>query len=65
MVIMICAICFLNCTGLLTPALAELYFPNASVVEIFIHPSLAHALNLHYNSTAAYDVIFRLLGKNV
>ncbi|PMD39429.1 hypothetical protein L207DRAFT_529410 [Hyaloscypha variabilis F] len=26
--------CFSNCTGLLTPALTELYFPNASVVEV-------------------------------
>ncbi|KAN0122921.1 hypothetical protein V8E51_001247 [Hyaloscypha variabilis] len=57
--------CFSNCTGLLTPALTELYFPNASVVEVFIHPSAGHALNLHYNSTAAYDIILRFLEKNI
>lgn len=32
-------------------------FPNASAFEAYIQPNTGHGINLHYNSTAAFQVI--------
>lgn len=43
----------------------EAFFPNASNVEVSIHPASGHAINLHYNSTGAYSVMLEFLAKNI
>lgn len=48
-----------NCTGLLnatSPAVTA--FNGSSDVTVYIHPNSGHALNVQYNATAAYDLIF-------
>jgi hypothetical protein len=34
-------------------------FPNisAGAFEGYVHPNAGHGINLHYNATAAYDLI--------
>ncbi|KAL1297756.1 hypothetical protein AAFC00_006293 [Neodothiora populina] len=39
-------------------------FPNASAFEAYIQPNTGHGINLHYNSTAAYQVIQDWFKKN-
>lgn len=52
-----------NCYGVLdavdSPSAA--IFPTARPLTRYIHPNAGHALNLHHNSTAAYEVILRFL----
>ncbi|KAL8699297.1 MAG: hypothetical protein Q9201_006082 [Fulgogasparrea decipioides] len=43
------------------PAKFKSAFPAAKAFEAYIQPNTAHAINLHYNSTAAYNVIQRFL----
>ncbi|KAL8714236.1 MAG: hypothetical protein Q9220_001965 [cf. Caloplaca sp. 1 TL-2023] len=43
------------------PAKSKMAFPAAKAFEAYIQPDTAHALNLHYNSTGAYNVIQRFL----
>lgn len=38
-------------------------FPMARTFEAYIQPDTAHAINLHYNSTGAYNVIQRFLAR--
>ena len=37
------------------------YFPRAKDVQLHIHPGAGHALPLHYNATAHFDVMFKYL----
>lgn len=46
------------------PAAAAPYFSSSSNFSVFIQPATGHALNLHYNSTAAYDEIASFLRSN-
>ncbi|KAJ5890618.1 uncharacterized protein N7473_006846 [Penicillium subrubescens] len=52
-----------NCYGVLdavdSPSTAV--FPKARPLTRYIHPNAGHALNLHHNSTAAYEVILGFL----
>ncbi|KAL8782777.1 MAG: hypothetical protein Q9213_005101 [Squamulea squamosa] len=43
------------------PANSKTAFPMARTFEAYIQPDTAHAIDLHYNSTAAYNVIQRFL----
>ncbi|KAL8948631.1 MAG: hypothetical protein Q9222_005196 [Ikaeria aurantiellina] len=43
------------------PAKSKMAFPAAKAFEAYIQPNTAHAVNLHYNSTAAYNAIQRFL----
>ncbi|KAL8689961.1 MAG: hypothetical protein Q9224_004518 [Gallowayella concinna] len=43
------------------PAKSKMAFPLARTFEAYIQPDTAHAINLHYNSTAAFNVIQRFL----
>lgn len=40
-------------------------FPDASKFEAYIQPDTGHGINLHYNSTAAYQVIQDFLKSNL
>jgi pimeloyl-ACP methyl ester carboxylesterase len=39
-------------------------FPKASVFEAYVQPRTGHALNVHYNSTGAFNVIQKFLISN-
>jgi hypothetical protein len=39
-------------------------FPKAKPLEIYIQPNTGHGMNLHFNATGWYDVVFDFLGKN-
>ncbi|KAL8670558.1 MAG: hypothetical protein Q9168_004906 [Polycauliona sp. 1 TL-2023] len=43
------------------PAKSKTAFPMARTFEAYIQPDTAHAINLHYNSTGAINVIQRFL----
>ncbi|KAI4204176.1 MAG: hypothetical protein LQ350_001367 [Teloschistes chrysophthalmus] len=43
------------------PAKSKVAFPAAKAFEAYIQPDTAHGINLHYNSTAVYNVIQRFL----
>ncbi|KAL9599351.1 MAG: hypothetical protein Q9219_003884 [cf. Caloplaca sp. 3 TL-2023] len=43
------------------PAKSKMAFPAARAFEAYIQPDTAHGINLHYNSTGAYNVIQRFL----
>ncbi|KAL2835665.1 Alpha/Beta hydrolase protein [Aspergillus pseudoustus] len=53
-----------DCYGVLDAAdsPSAAVFPKASSLAAYIHPNAGHALNLHYNATAAYEVILSFLG---
>ncbi|KAL9108106.1 MAG: hypothetical protein Q9227_007081 [Pyrenula ochraceoflavens] len=46
------------------PAAAEQYFPTAKTFEAYLQPNTGHAVNLHYNSSAAYNVMNQFLIDN-
>ncbi|KAI9808812.1 MAG: hypothetical protein M1827_007187 [Pycnora praestabilis] len=43
------------------PAESAMAFPMASAFEAYIQPNTGHAINVHYNATAAYAVIQEFL----
>ncbi|KAI9869917.1 MAG: hypothetical protein M1830_004924 [Pleopsidium flavum] len=46
------------------PAAVKMAFPAASAFEAYIQPNTGHAINLHYNSTAAYNVMLQFLNNH-
>ncbi|KAL3490944.1 Alpha/Beta hydrolase protein [Aspergillus germanicus] len=56
-----------DCTGVLEgPAsLSPFVFPNAEPLASYIQPNTGHALNLHYNASAAYQVIHGFVKEHV
>ncbi|KZF24214.1 hypothetical protein L228DRAFT_266570 [Xylona heveae TC161] len=46
------------------PATADSAFPKASAFEAYIQPNTGHAVNVHYNSTAAFRVMQDFLVKH-
>ncbi|KAJ5555853.1 hypothetical protein N7535_008284 [Penicillium sp. DV-2018c] len=44
------------------PAGADKVFPSASAFAAYVHPNTGHAINVHYNATAAYKQINDFLG---
>ncbi|ETN37478.1 uncharacterized protein HMPREF1541_07100 [Cyphellophora europaea CBS 101466] len=56
--------CGYNCTGLIGPGSpAAMTFNATRSFEWQIHPEVGHALNLHKNATAAYDIISEWIGR--
>ncbi|KAL4981662.1 Alpha/Beta hydrolase protein [Aspergillus falconensis] len=55
-----------DCHGVLgakkSPSLSV--FPKASPLATYIQPNAGHAVNLHYNATAGYEVILSFLQEN-
>lgn len=39
-------------------------FAAAKPLEVYIQPDTGHGMNLHYNATGWYDVVFDFLGSN-
>jgi hypothetical protein len=56
-----------DCTGVLEgPAsVSPFVFPSAQPFVSYIQPNTGHALNLHYNASAAYEVIHGFLKEHV
>lgn len=49
--------CGANCTvDLISPG-AKQNFPNADL-DIYVQPNTGHAMNVHYNATGWYGVVF-------
>jgi hypothetical protein len=46
------------------PAEAKMVFPNSTYFDAYIQPKTGHALNVHYNSTGAYNVMNTFLQKH-
>jgi hypothetical protein len=46
-------------------SLSPFVFPKAEPFTTYIQPNAGHALNLHRNASAAYDVIFGFLQEHV
>ncbi|KAF2171750.1 hypothetical protein M409DRAFT_17985 [Zasmidium cellare ATCC 36951] len=55
--------CGFNCTGVLPQARTT--FSGATPFETYVQPNTGHGINLHYNSTGAYQVINNFLARNV
>ncbi|MCJ1416719.1 hypothetical protein MMC32_003057 [Xylographa parallela] len=55
-----------DCAGIIDGPYSDsrALFPAVSDFEVYIHPNVGHALNLHYNATAAYAVANRFFMKN-
>jgi pimeloyl-ACP methyl ester carboxylesterase len=57
-------VCGGDCKGVPDlPTLAKI-FPNATDIEVAIQPNSGHALTLHNNATAGYQVTFDFLARN-
>ncbi|KAL3442798.1 Alpha/Beta hydrolase protein [Aspergillus insuetus] len=56
-----------DCTGVFNgPAsVSPFVFPAASPFASYIHPNTGHALNLHHNASAAYEVIHKFIKEHV
>ncbi|KAL6246616.1 hypothetical protein RBB50_006854 [Rhinocladiella similis] len=57
-------ICGGDCKGLYSVEQQYKIFPNASDIQIDIQPNTGHALPLHNNATAGFQVSFDFLAKN-
>ncbi|CAI7641347.1 unnamed protein product [Penicillium viridicatum] len=44
------------------PAAVKVIFPKTRAFSAYVHPNTGHAINLHYNATAAYKQIDDFLG---
>lgn len=57
-------ICGGNCTG--TYSMEQLHetYPKAATIEVYIQPNTGHALPLHNNATAGFEVMFDFLERN-
>jgi hypothetical protein len=60
-------LCGGECRGILDgpDSLSPFVFPKAEPFTTYIQPNTGHALNLHRNASAAYDVIFGFLREYV
>lgn len=50
-----------NCTSILEAAAVD--FPNSSKFATYLQPNSGHALNMHLNASAYFDVILDFLGE--
>ena len=57
-------ICRGDCKGLANMTALELAYPNATDIEVAIQPNTGHALPLHNNATAGFQVMFDFLAKH-
>lgn len=47
-----------NCTVDYVSPPAKQVFPNAKPLDVYVQPNTGHAMNVHYNATGWYDVVF-------
>jgi pimeloyl-ACP methyl ester carboxylesterase len=58
-------VCRGDCKGLADPEeIKRTTYPNATAVEVVIQPNTGHALPLHNNATAGFQLTFDFLSKN-
>lgn len=56
-----------ECVGVLdgSYSLSPFIFPKAEPLTTYVQPNAGHALNLHHNATAAYEVMFGFIQKHI
>lgn len=52
-----------NCKSIIEPAAAD--FPSSAKFATYLQPNSGHALNMHLNASAYYDVILEFLEERV
>lgn len=57
-------ICRGDCKGLANITALEQTYPNASKIEVALQPNTGHALPLHNNATAGFQLIFDFFGRH-
>ncbi|OAK96219.1 hypothetical protein IQ06DRAFT_49905 [Phaeosphaeriaceae sp. SRC1lsM3a] len=57
-------ICQGDCNGLTNGTVLKKMYPNATAVEAVIQPNTGHALPLHNNATAGFQLTYDFLAKN-
>ncbi|KAF3044123.1 hypothetical protein E8E12_010084 [Didymella heteroderae] len=57
-------ICRGDCKGVANMTLLEQTYPNASAIEVVIQPNTGHALPLHNNATAGFQLIYDFLDRH-
>lgn len=57
-------VCRGDCKGLANETMLAQTYPNASSIEVAIQPNTGHALPLHHNATAGFDVMFDFLDRH-
>ena len=57
-------ICRGDCKGLANVTALAQTLPNATAIEVAIQPNTGHALPLHNNATAGFQLMFDFLGRN-
>lgn len=57
-------ICRGNCNGLANLTTLANTYPNATAIEVAIQPNTGHALPLHHNATAGFQLIHDFLKRN-
>lgn len=55
-------VCRGDCNGVANMTVLEQTYPNASAIEVVIQPNTGHALPLHNNATAGFQLIYDFLG---
>ncbi|KAM0713963.1 hypothetical protein Q7P37_010926 [Cladosporium fusiforme] len=53
-----------DCNGVANLTALAQTFPNATAIEVAIQPNTGHALTLHNNATAGFDVMFDFLNRH-
>ncbi|KAK5134242.1 hypothetical protein LTR08_006785 [Meristemomyces frigidus] len=57
-------VCRGDCKGLANVTTLAQTYPNATAIEVAIQPNTGHALPLHNNATAGFQLIFDFLGRH-
>lgn len=57
-------ICRGNCNGLANLTTLAQTYPNATAIEVAIQPNTGHALPLHHNATAGFQLTYDFLKRN-
>lgn len=57
-------ICRGDCKGLADLNVLKKFYPNATKIEVALQPNTGHALPLHNNATAGFQLAFDFLGRN-
>lgn len=57
-------ICRGDCKGVVNITMLEQTYPNASDIEVVIQPNTGHALPLHNNTTAGFQLVYDFLDRH-
>ncbi|CAO2649773.1 Nn.00g010650.m01.CDS01 [Neocucurbitaria sp. VM-36] len=57
-------ICQGDCNGLANTTMLKQTYPNATAIEVAIQPNTGHALPLHNNATAGFQLTYDFLGRH-